>query len=69
MTTPLPRPEPAQIKAVQQALIRHHNDARRALKRATNGANTAADYQAAMAEARVCQSWLDTYVTHRKDAA
>lgn len=62
MATPLPRPEPAQVLAVQRALVGHINDARRALKRVAS-----ADYEAAMGEARACQSWLDTYVDRRKD--
>jgi hypothetical protein len=65
VTAPLPVPEPAQVLAVKRALVGHINDARRALKRTTNGANASADYAAAMAEAGACQSWLDTYV---KDA-
>jgi len=56
MTAPLPRPDDAQIRAVSQALIRHTNDARRALRAFDNAA-----YAAAMDEVRVCQSWLDTY--------
>lgn len=58
--TPLPVPEPAQVVAVQQALIRHTNTARRALR-----AGDVKGYAAALAEQRVCQSWLDTYVTRR----
>ena len=62
--TALPRPTDQEIRLVNQALIRHNNDARRALKAFDQDA-----YTAAMAEARVCLAWLDTYVNHRKDAA
>jgi hypothetical protein len=60
----LPRPDATQTRAVSQALIRHMNDARRALRAFDQDA-----YAAAMGEARVCQSWLDVYVNNRKDAA
>lgn len=58
--TPLPVPEPYQVTAVQQALIRHTNDARRALK-----AGDLRGYADALAEQDVCQRWLDVYVNAR----
>lgn len=61
--TGVPVPEKSQVLAIRRLLIRHTNTARRALN-----SGTPAEYAAAMAEARVCQNWLDVYVDRRKDA-
>lgn len=57
---PLPRPEPAQVEAIERLNIRHLSAARRALTR-----GDAEEYAASMAEADACQSWLDTYAPRR----
>lgn len=64
MPTPLPHPNDDQITAVRITLLAHKADAADAL---AAGDDTA--YIAALDGQRVCQSWLDTYVDNRKDAA
>ena len=57
MTSTLPIPDQAQVREVRSALA--------GWTRAANAALVDVDiprYRNAMAEVRVCQSWIDTYV-------